>query len=210
MTGHPSQTPRPTPTPRLYGRRIMMRPLLPADFDAWSEVRRRNHDWLTVWEPSRSALAPDPSTERDAFVARCGLRERERLAGNAYSFGVFIDNSFAGEVNLNGIVRGAMQSGTVGYWIDRARAGRSYIAEGVAVVARFAFDDLDLHRLEICIVPRNSNSRRVMEKLGLREEGVAERFLEINGTWEDHVRYGFTVEEWILRRDELMAAWISG
>ena len=78
------------------------------------------------------------------------------------------------------------------------------------MVARFAFDDLDLHRLEICIVPRNTNSRRVMEKLGIREEGVAERFLEINGTWEDHVRYGFTVEEWILRRDELMAAWISG
>jgi ribosomal-protein-alanine N-acetyltransferase len=47
-----------------------------------------------------------------------------------------------------------------------------------------------------------------MEKLGIREEGVAERFLEINGTWEDHVRYGFTAEEWRDRREELAAAWL--
>ena len=63
-------------------------------------------------------------------------------------------------------------------------------------MAAFAFEQLDLHRLEICIVPRNPNSRRVMEKLAIREEGIAQRFLEINGAWEDHVRYGITVEEW--------------
>ena len=207
---HPAHPPRNLPNPRLYGRRVMLRPLLPADFPPWSEVRRRNHDWLTVWEPSRSALAPDPSTDRDAFTARCAVRERERQAGNAHTFGLFVDNAFAGEVNLNSVSRGAMQSGTVGYWIDRARAGRSYVAEGVAVLARHAFEDLELHRLEICIVPRNTNSRRVMEKLRIREVGLALRFLEINGAWEDHVRYGITVEEWYERRAELMRDWISG
>ena len=55
----------------------------------------------------------------------------------------------------------------------RPRAGQGLIAESVVVVAAFAFEQLDLHRLEICIVPRNRNSRRVMEKLGIREEGVA-------------------------------------
>ena len=48
----------------------------------------------------------------------------------------------------------------------------------------------------------------MVEKLSLREEGIALRYLEINGVWEDHVRYGFTAEEWDARRDELMAAWI--
>jgi ribosomal-protein-alanine N-acetyltransferase len=47
-----------------------------------------------------------------------------------------------------------------------------------------------------------------MEKLAIREEGVAQRFLEINGIWEDHVRYGFTVEEWTARRDELRQRWL--
>ena len=76
------------------------------------------------------------------------------------------------------------------------------------VVFAFAFEQLDLHRIEICIVPRNRNSRRVMEKLAIREEGIAQRFLEINGVWEDHVRYGITVEEWAQRRTEFDAAWL--
>ena len=68
------------------------------------------------------------------------------------------------------------------------------------VLIKFAFEQLQLHRLEICIVPRNTNSRRVVEKLELRCEGVAERYLEIAGTWEDHVRYAITAEEWTTRR----------
>ena len=74
---------------------------------------------------------------------------------------------------------------------------------------RSAFEELNLHRLEICIIPRNFNSRRVMEKLHIREEGVAQRFLEINGTWEDHVRYGLTVEEWRDRRAGYVNAWLG-
>ena len=77
------------------------------------------------------------------------------------------------------------------------------------MLMRFAFEELRLHRLEICIIPRNTNSRRVMEKLRVREEGIAQRYLEINGVWEDHVRYGITVEEWQARGDELTAHWLT-
>jgi [ribosomal protein S5]-alanine N-acetyltransferase len=72
-----------------------------------------------------------------------------------------------------------------------------------------AFEDLHLHRVQISIIPRNTASRRVVEKLGIRDEGLAQRYLEINGTWEDHIRYAITLEEWDARRDELMAAWIA-
>ncbi|MEN9507121.1 MAG: hypothetical protein RI958_3047 [Actinomycetota bacterium] len=205
--GHPSLPP--SGGLRLYGRRVVMRPLTPTDFPHWSEVRLRNESWLIPWEPSRSPRVADPTRSRDAFSSRCAARDRERQAGNAYGFGLFVDNTFAGEVNVNNIVRGALQCGTIGYWIDRARAGNSYVAEAVAVVARFGFEELHLHRLEICIVPRNTNSRRVMEKLRIREEGVALRYLEINGTWEDHMRFAITLEEWEQRRPELMAAWIA-
>jgi ribosomal-protein-alanine N-acetyltransferase len=66
-----------------------------------------------------------------------------------------------------------------------------------------------LHRLQISIIPRNRASRRVMEKLVFREEGTALRYLRINGHWEDHVRYAVTSEEWVERRAELMATWIT-
>jgi [ribosomal protein S5]-alanine N-acetyltransferase len=204
--GHPSRPP--STGLRLYGRRVMMRPLTPTDFPAWSEVRLRNEPWLLPWEPARHHHMFDPTRSREAFSSRCASRDRERHAGTAFGFGVFVDNSFAGEVNLNNVVRGALQSGTIGYWIDRDRAGHGYIAEGVAVLMRFAFEELQLHRLEICIVPRNRNSRRVMEKLGLREEGTAIRYLEINGAWEDHIRFGVTAEEWQERRNEWASDWL--
>lgn len=194
---------------RLYGKRVMMRPLTPSDFAPFSEVRVRNEKWLTPWEPIRASRMADPSRSKDAFSSRCAARDRERQAGTAFGFGVFVDHAFAGEINLNNIIRGALQSGTVGYWIDRDRAGHSYTAEGVVVLCRFAFEELNLHRLEICIVPRNTNSRRVMEKLQIREEGVALRYLEINGAWEDHMRFGITVEEWQQRRADMTANWTS-
>jgi ribosomal-protein-alanine N-acetyltransferase len=194
---------------RLYGRRVVLRPLVAQDFNGWSEVRRRNGEWLTKWEPARLAHHPDPEINRDVFAARCGARDRERHAGTQYAFGIFVDGAFAGEINLNNVVRGAFQSATIGYWIDKARAGHSFMSEAVLTLAQYSFESLNLHRLEICIIPRNANSRRVVEKLGIREEGIAERFLEINGVWEDHVRYGITVEEWLERREQYLADWLN-
>ena len=77
------------------------------------------------------------------------------------------------------------------------------------MLAKYCFDDLHLHRLEIAIVPRNGASRRVVEKLELRDEGLAKGFLEIDGNWEDHVRYGITFEDWIERGPSLSEAWLS-
>jgi [ribosomal protein S5]-alanine N-acetyltransferase len=194
---------------RLYGKRVMLRPLQATDFAQWTEVRTRNDRWLTVWEPLRAGGHADPTRSRDAFSARCSMKERDRQAGVSYGFGIFIGTEFAGEVNLNNVVRGALQSATIGYWIDQRQAGHRYVPESVIAVCRFAFEELRLHRIEICIVPRNDNSRRVMEVLRFREEGVAQRYLEIDGVWEDHMRFAITAEEWVARRDELSTTWLS-
>jgi [ribosomal protein S5]-alanine N-acetyltransferase len=193
----------------LLGRRVLLRPLNVNDFPAWSEVRTRNADWLLQWEPRRLPGQPDVTTDRDAFSVRCSARERERQLGTGYGFGIFVDGEFAGEINVSSIQRGPFQSAYVGYWIDEARAGRGYTPEALVVVARFAFDDLRLHRIQVSIIPRNAASRRVVEKLKLRDEGTAERYLEINGVWEDHVRYALTAEEWQLRRDDLLDEWVG-
>jgi ribosomal-protein-alanine N-acetyltransferase len=74
---------------------------------------------------------------------------------------------------------------------------------------RYAFDELRLHRIEAAIVPRNAPSRRVADKLGLRDEGVARRLLQIRGVYEDHVRYAITSEEWAERREELTAKFLT-
>jgi len=193
----------------LFGRRVLLRPLTIGDFAAWQEVRRRNHDWLTRWEPLRIPGQPDVVEERDAFAVRCSARQRERQLGNGYGYGVFVHGDFAGEINLSSVQRGPFQSAYVGYWIDEKQAGNAYTAEGLVVLSRFVFDELRLHRMQIAIIPRNTNSRRVMEKLGFRDEGTARRYLEINGVWEDHVRYAITTEEWDERREELLSVWVD-
>lgn len=191
----------------LKGRRVMLRTLSDQDYDAWFDVRRRCRDWLIPWEP-RPAGAPPTPEDRASFAARCAARERERQLGGGYGFGVFLDARFSGEITLSSIQRGPFQNGFIGYWIDRELAGRGLTPEAVVVVLRFAFEELALHRIEIAIVPRNRPSRRVVEKIALREEGVALGYLEIDGRWEDHVRYAITAEEWSARRGQFIADWL--
>lgn len=194
--------------PTLRGRRVLLRPLVATDFHQWREVRTRNHEWLTKWEPSRPAGSPDVINDRHAFAARCNARERERHLGTGFGFGVFVDGDFCGEMNLSSVQRGPFQNSYVGYWVDEKLAGHGYTPEALVAVMRFAFEELGLHRVQIAIIPRNAASRRVVEKLDLRDEGIAVRYLEINGEWEDHVRYAMTAEEWDARAAELGAAWL--
>jgi ribosomal-protein-alanine N-acetyltransferase len=193
----------------LVGRRVLLRPLGSSDFEQWREVRRRGGEWLTRWEPRPGPGQPNMVEDARAFAARCGARDRERQMGTGYGFGVFVNGRFAGEVNLNNVQRGAFQNAYVGYWIDRALAGEGYTPEAVVTTFRFGFEDAGLHRLQVAVVPRNISSRRVAEKLRLRDEGTAVRYLEINGRWEDHVRYAITAEEWAERRDDYVREWLE-
>lgn len=143
------------------------------------------------------------------FENRCDARDRERAAGTACGFAMFLDGRFVGECNLNNISRGALQSANIGYWVDELYAGLGLTGEAVVGVLAYAFETIGLHRVEIAIVPRNTPSLRVAEKLGLRSEGLATRFIEINGVWEDHIRFAMTLEEWQVRADELRAEYLN-
>jgi ribosomal-protein-alanine N-acetyltransferase len=192
----------------LPGWRIRLATLVESDYEAWLAVRTRCRPWLVPWEP-RSKDAPLPPEDAASFAARCAMRERERQLGSGFGFGIFVENRFAGEITLSSVQRGPFQNGAIGYWIDEELAGSGLIPEAVVTVLRFAFETLRLHRIEVAIIPRNAPSRRVVDKIGLRNEGVALGYLEINGVWEDHVRYAMTAEEWAVRGPELWATWLG-
>ena len=122
----------------LKGRRVVLRTLTENDFDAWSEVRTRCHDWLIPWEPLLAGGVAAPEDRRN-FAARCSLRERERQLGTGFGFGLFVGGRLVGELTLSSIQRGPFQSAYVGYWIDEAEAGRGYVPEAVVICLRFAF-----------------------------------------------------------------------
>jgi ribosomal-protein-alanine N-acetyltransferase len=194
----------------LLGGQIMLRPLEPGDFLAWRAIRIESKDWLERWEPLSEPGLSDPVADADAFRGRCSAWERQRNFDTAYGFGLFLrDGTLVGEVSLGNVLRGPLQQATVGYWIGERWAGQSLVPAGVVLALRFGFDSIGLHRIEAGIVPRNTASRRVAEKLALREEGVALRLVQIRGVWEDHVRYAITIEEWRDRRIALCDQFIT-
>ncbi|MEZ5372688.1 MAG: GNAT family protein [Microthrixaceae bacterium] len=203
----------PTPNKRratsvLVGRRVTLRVLTGSDFEAWRMVRRRSADWLEPWEPMKQPAQGDPVEDRGAFVARCAARLREIETGAGYGFGLFCADGYAGEINLSNIRRGPAQTALLGYWVDQTLAGRGLVPEGVVLALRFAFEDLGLHRVEAGVLPRNAASLRVMEKLGLTDEGITRGMLEINGRWEDHRRFAMLAEDWADRREALLTDWV--
>jgi ribosomal-protein-alanine N-acetyltransferase len=193
---------------RLAGLRIFLRPLLPSDWDAWRAVRTRNHAWVEPWESADASAAM--VDDAGGFADWCGAWAFDWERDTGFGFGLFLSTgALIGEIGIGAVQRAGFHSANLGYWIDEAHAGHGYVPEGLVVVLRFAFEQLALHRLEALIMPSNAASVRVVEKLGLRNEGVAVRLGEVRGEFVDLARYALTLEEWRERRRELIARFVA-
>jgi [ribosomal protein S5]-alanine N-acetyltransferase len=160
---------------------------------AWREVRTRNRDWLRPWE----ATTPPgtPTARQPTFRQMVRHLRSEASHGRMLPFVVTYEGQLVGQLTVAGIAWGSLCSAHVGYWIDQNVAGRGVMPTAVAMVADHCFTNLGLHRLEVNIRPENRASRRVVEKLGFREEGLRPRFLHIDGDWQDHLAYALTAED---------------
>jgi ribosomal-protein-alanine N-acetyltransferase len=125
--------------------------------------------------------------------------QEDRRGDTGVLFGIFERHGppgqLHGRISVSGIVRGIWQNGFVGYSISGARAGRGYMTEALKRLILFSFADLQLHRLQASIIPRNVASLRVIEKCRFRYEGRALKYLRINEVWEDHDVYALTADE---------------
>ena len=179
---------------RLTAGPVQLQPLRRSDAQEWTRLRLANEEWLAPWEPS----APLPWRERHtpaAFRAMRRASARRARTGVSVPLAVRVDGRLAGQVTIDNIVRGAMRSGHLGYWIDRAVAGRGMASLAVALVCDHAFGPVGLHRLQADIRPENLRSQRLVERLGFRREGLLRRYLDIDGDWRDHVSYALLVED---------------
>ena len=171
---------------------MVVRSLRRSDADTWQAVRARNHDWLGRWDATvPPGAAPRPSSY--PMVVRSLLRQARQ--GQCLPFVVEIDGRFVGQVTVSNVARGSAQWGSIGYWDAAEAAGRGVAPRADAMVIDHSFGPVGLHRIEICVRPENTNSLRVVEKLGLEQVGYAPRFLHIDGAWRDHRVFAVTVEE---------------
>ncbi len=177
---------------------VEVRPLRTRDALAWSEVRIRNEAWLAPWEGRVPSQPPASWAERHSpavFALMLRHQRKEARAGRLLPFAVCVGGRLCGAVTVGGITRGAFDSGYIGYWVDRDVAGRGVTTTAVALVLDHCFGPVGLHRVEANVRPENTASRRVVDKLGMREEGLHRRYLFIDEDWRDHLTYALLAEE---------------
>jgi ribosomal-protein-alanine N-acetyltransferase len=181
---------------RLETERLVLRVPRTGDVGEIRRLTRHNHAHLRPWNP-----APPPGEDPSSIteVSKTVLRQRrDWKRGVGYVFMLALRDAparFVGKIALNGVMRGAMHGAYLGYWMDVDHVGNGLVTEGIRAVLDWSFGAAALHRIQAAIMPCNERSLRVVEKLGFRREGYAERYLQIAGTWEDHVLFAKTREE---------------
>lgn len=179
---------------RLTAGPVRLDPLRRADARDWVRLRLTNESWLAPWEPSATL----PWQQRHTTAAYRGMRRavlRRARMGTSLPFAVRVEGRLAGQVTVDNIVRGALRSGSVGYWIDQEVAGHGFASLAVALACDHAFGPAGLHRVQADIRPENLPSQRLVERLGFRQEGLLRRYLDIDGDWRDHLSYALLAED---------------
>lgn len=166
--------------------RTTIRPLVLEDATDLAGLYARNREFLRPFEPERDARFFTADGQR----MRAALAIEEARKGTLFRY-VIADSEtqIAGLIGLENVIRGASQSATLSYWVDRARNGRGLASQAVADVAELARTDLGLHRLEAPVRVDNLASQRVLEKNGFERIGMARGFLHIGGAWRDHILF---------------------
>lgn len=170
------------------------RPLGRRDFADWQRARLRDEALIRRWDAT-SELTWEQRHSRAMWHAHRSLLRWGARRGEVVPFAITVDGTFAGQVTLGGIQRGALRSAWVGYWVDSRFHGRGVGTAAVALLVAHAFGPVGLHRVEATISPQNQASRAVVDHLGFRQEGELLRYLDIDGAWRDHLLYGLTAEE---------------
>lgn len=173
---------------------VVLRPLRLRDAAALRETRARNEEWLRPWEPTYPEM-PLHTTGLAPYLVMIQSIRRESRNGVSMPWAILYDGRFVGQLTVGAIVWGSARSAQVGYWIDSAHAGLGITPAAVALAVDHAFFGAGLHRIEANVRPENRASRRVVAKLGFRDEGVRRRQLHIDGAWRDHICYAITAEE---------------
>ncbi|MBI5012858.1 MAG: GNAT family N-acetyltransferase [Methylocystis sp.] len=157
------------------------------DYIEWAELREKSRSFLTPWEP----LWPIDDLTRASFRYRVRRHAEEMARDEAYSFFIFRedDDALMGGLSFGHVRRGVSQAATLGYWMGEPYAGKGHMTRAVRAACAYAFEKRGFHRIEAACLPTNEPSKRLLERVGFKQEGYARSYLNINGQWRDHLLY---------------------
>ena len=193
--------------PILRGDGVLLRYPQMSDYAQWSKLRDESRGFLAPWEPTWAV----DELSRGAFRRRLRRYQREVRNDLAYPFLLFRrpDDFLMGGCTLSNVRRGVTQCCALGYWIGERFSRQGYMYEAARALVPFIFSTLGLHRIEAACLPSNQASQNLLMKVGFRQEGVALRYLQINGEWRDHVLFALLAEAaWVLFEPGFDSAWV--
>ncbi|WLD94550.1 GNAT family N-acetyltransferase [Alkalihalobacillus sp. AL-G] len=168
----------------LKGNKIFLKFLETSDTEAVLNLEVENKNFFQDYGPLREGDFYTLEGQRNRIKRNHEAMEKDLY----YDFGVYQceTNKLIGLIHLSGVVRGPLQSAWLGYYLDKNHNGKGYMTEAVKLIVSYAFEQLNLHRIEAGVMPHNVGSIKVLEKAGFLKEGIARKNVKINGKWEDH------------------------
>lgn len=173
------------PIIELEGQNVILRNLTPGDAEELLEYYKKNKNYLAPFEPSRDSSFYTLENQRKLL----NESYKQLLNGTNIELGIFKNDQLIGKAKLSNIVYGSLKSGVLGYSIDENEQGKGYMKESVRLLLKYAFDECELHRVEASVLINNEKSRRVLESVGFKLSGINEKYLLVNGKWQDHATY---------------------
>jgi len=179
--------------PVIRGEGLYLRYPRMGDFPVWAKLRADSREFLTPWEP----IWADDELTRSAFRRRIKRYQKETRLDSAYVFFVLreSDDALVGGCTISNVRRGVTQCCTLGYWIGSQFARQGYMTGALRALLPFVFRTLGLHRIEAACLTDNDASKNLLARVGFRKEGLARRYLLINGEWADHLLFALLKEE---------------
>lgn len=165
------------------GKNIYIKVLTPDDGEQLLDYYIRNKNYLSNFEPYRDEDFFTLEVQKQSLIENY----KQFLKDEGAHFGIYKDNKFIGRIRLYNIVYGVFKSGFIGYSIDEKFQGNGYTKEAVNLITEYAFEDLNLHRIEASTLLENKKSQGVLRGCGFSEVGISKDYLFINGKWKDHV-----------------------
>jgi ribosomal-protein-serine acetyltransferase len=160
------------------------------DADSLYDVTIRNREWLGPWMSWMDGVIDVSDTY--AFLRAA---EKEAYEHSAFKAGIWRHGTLIGCIDLHQI-DWSNGNARIGYWLDKEHTGHGIMTRAVRLLAEYAFEALDLHRVEIHVATHNEPSRRIPERLGFTLEGTLRQAQRLRGTYHDHALYA------LLRDDE--------
>jgi len=173
--------------------RLLLRIAQPEMVEEILEFRTRNRSFLQPWLP----LQHDKAFQRDFYLEFLEAEHKEWKEGKTFRWMVSLPekpNHIIGDIRFSNVIRGVFQNAFLGYVQDEKACGHGYMQEALTKSIWYLFALEGLHRVQANIMPRNTPSLKLVERIGFQEVGYSPRYLNINGVWEDHKHFALLNE----------------